>query len=167
MLNKNWIPVFPVLGAALLLASCAGGDPADEVAGDEPPSDTSESAEVVAAADGGEEVPHLACEDEEALATKAAHNDGAQPLGWPQEWDGTGPMPDPLCHPDYLQIDEWEDLEAFSACWEGTETSTLVRGGQSQDEVDEFLWHQSQARADWEQNPTGGTCAEQLAANDA
>ncbi|TDS83355.1 hypothetical protein [Nesterenkonia aurantiaca] len=75
-------------------------------------------------------------------------------------------MPDPLCHPDYLQIDEWEDLEAHTACWEGNETSTLVRTGQSQEEVDKQLWRQSQARADWEQNPAGGTCAEQWAAND-
>ncbi|MGJ9404699.1 hypothetical protein ACHABQ_00040 [Nesterenkonia aurantiaca] len=167
MLKKAWIPVFPALGAALLLASCAAGDPAAEVTEDEPASSARESEEVAAVvAGGGEEVLPLGCEDDEALAAKAAHNDGAEPIGWPQDWDGTGTMPDPLCHPDYLQIDEWEDLEAHSACWEGNETSTLVRTGQSQEAVDKQLWLQSQARADWEQNPAGGTCAEQWAAND-
>ncbi|MBE1524110.1 hypothetical protein [Nesterenkonia lutea] len=113
--------------------------------------------------DEGVEVHHLLCDDAEALAEKAEHNDGAQPLGWPQEWDGSGTMPDPLCHPDYLEIREWENLDAHSACWEGTETSTLARGGQSREEIAEFLWQQSQARADWEPNPPGGTCAEQWA----
>lgn len=209
MLKKTWIPVFPALGAALLLASCAAGDPTVEDTEEEPASSAGESEEVAAAAgdadlaapaaapdpedaqanypggqqliigtdgveffyisaeeDEGDEVFHLYCQDDEALAAKAAHNDGAEPAGWPQDWDGTEAMPDPLCHPDYLQIDEWEDLEAHSACWEGTETSTLVRTGQSQEEVDEQLWLQSQARADWEQNPAGGSCAEQWAANE-
>lgn len=75
-------------------------------------------------------------------------------------------MPDPLCHPDYLEISEWEDLEAHTACWEGIETSTLGRGGQSQAEIDTALWQQSQARADWQQDPAGGSCAKQWAKND-
>ncbi|MBE1513831.1 hypothetical protein [Nesterenkonia halotolerans] len=100
--------------------------------------------------DDGAEVHHLYCDDDEALAEKSEHNNGEQPVGWPQEWDGTGAMPDPLCHPDYLEIGEWEYLEAFTARWEGPETSTLVRDGQSQEAIDSFLWDQSQARADWE-----------------
>lgn len=100
--------------------------------------------------DDGAEVHHLYCDDDEALAEKSEHNNGEQPVGWPQEWDGTGAMPDPLCHPDYLEIGEWEYLEAFTARWEGPETSTLVRDGQSQQAIDSFLWDQSQARADWE-----------------
>ncbi|GAB3192598.1 hypothetical protein [Nesterenkonia suensis] len=99
----------------------------------------------------GVEVHHLHCEDEEALAEKAAHNGESQPVGWPQDWDGTGAMPDPYCHPDYLEIGEWNDLEAHMACWEGIETSTIGDTGQSQDEIDEALWQQSQARANWEQ----------------
>lgn len=215
MLKKTWMPVFPALGAALLLASCAAGDPAAEVSEEEPASSASGSEEdaAVSAGDGdgdgelaapaaaapssgdadanhpggqqlfdgpdgaeflyisaeeddGSEVFHLHCEDDEALAAKAAHNGGVQPAGWPQDWDGNGAMPDPLCHPDYLQIDEWEHLESHSACWEGIETSTLVRHGQSQQEVDESLWQQSQARADWEPSPAGGTCAEQWAQHD-
>lgn len=113
--------------------------------------------------DDGTEVYHLHCQDDAALAQKAEHNDGGQPAGWPEDWDDSEPMPDPLCHPDYLEIGEWNHLEAHSACWEGTETSTLVRDGQSQDEINKFLWGQSQARADWEPNPSGGTCAEQWA----
>lgn len=109
------------------------------------------------------EVHHLHCEDQEALDAKAEHNDGGQPTGWPQEWDGVGAMPDPYCHPDYLEIGEWEHLEAHAACWEGIETSTLGDEGQPQDEINKFLWEQSQARADWQPNPPGGTCAEQWA----
>lgn len=111
----------------------------------------------------GIEVHHLHCEDSEALAEKAEYNGDRQPEGWPREWDGTGAMPDPYCHPDYLEIGEWEHLEAHSACWEGLETSTLVDGGQPQDEINESLWEQSQARAAWEPNPPGGTCSEQWA----
>lgn len=114
----------------------------------------------------GVEVHHLHCEDEEALAQKAERNGEDQPEGWPQDWDGSGAMPDPYCHPDYLEIGEWEHLEAHSACWEGTETSTLVDQGQPQDEINTALWEQSQARADWEPNPPGGTCAEQWAEHD-
>lgn len=101
------------------------------------------------AEDDGTEVYHLYCQDEEALAEKAAYNDGDQPVGWPQDWDGTGAMPDPYCHPDYLEIGEWEHLEAFVSRWEGIETSTIVDTGQSQDEINELLWEQSQARAEW------------------
>lgn len=97
----------------------------------------------------GVEVHHLHCEDEDALAEKAQHNGESQPVGWPQDWDGEGAMPDPYCHPDYLEIGEWEDLEAFASRWEGTETSTLADHGQSQDEINRFLWEQSQARANW------------------
>lgn len=116
--------------------------------------------------DDGPEVHHLYCDDDEALAEKSEHNNGEQPVGWPQEWDGTGAMPDPLCHPDYLEIGEWEYLEAHTACWEGIETSTIVGTGQSADQINARLWEQSQARADWEPNPAGGTCAEQWAEND-
>lgn len=97
----------------------------------------------------GVEVHHLHCEDEDALAEKAQHNGESQPAGWPQDWDGEGAMPDPYCHPDYLEIGEWEDLEAFTSSWEGVETSTLSDQGQSQDEINRFLWEQSQARANW------------------
>lgn len=111
----------------------------------------------------GVEIHHLHCEDPDALAEKAAHNAGDQPTGWPQEWDGSGDMPDPYCHPDYLEVGEWENLESHSACWEGIETSTLGDDGQPQAEIDKFLWEQSRARADWQPNPPGGTCAEQWA----
>lgn len=114
----------------------------------------------------GVEVLHLHCEDSAMLEAKEEHNGESQPEGWPQEWGGDGAMPDPYCHPDYLEIGEWEHLEAHSACWEGTETSTLGDHGQPQDEIDQFLWEQSQARADWEPNPAGGTCAEQWAEHD-
>ncbi|WP_147107653.1 hypothetical protein [Nesterenkonia populi] len=110
----------------------------------------------------GEEVSHLECADSAALADKSENNaDRDQPVGWPQEWDGTGAMPDPYCHPDYLEIGEWEHLEAHSACWEGDETSTLWRTFQTDDEVNAYLWKQSQARADWPGYE--GTCEEQWA----
>ncbi|WP_044494651.1 hypothetical protein [Nesterenkonia massiliensis] len=100
-------------------------------------------------AGAGVEVHHLRCDDADSLAHKAAHNAGGQPVGWPQEWNGQGVMPDPYCHPDYLEIGEWEHLEAFASVWEGIETSTLAEAGQPQDEINQFLWQQSQARAAW------------------
>lgn len=58
-------------------------------------------------------------------------------------------MPEPYCHPDDLEIDEWEHLEAFTAVRERLETSTLGDEGQSQAEIDRGLWEQSRARAAW------------------
>lgn len=188
MLRKTLIPAMSAAAALVLLPSCASDQPATEsssadasAAGQELASSSNEAADAAEedAADSQDaaapdlspeearnsEVAHLECSDDAALAEKAEHNDGAQPIGWPQEWDGTGAMPDPLCHPDYLEIGEWEDFDAHFACWEGIETSTLVGAGLSQEEIDEFLWEQSQARAEWEQIPAGGTCAEQWAAN--
>lgn len=112
--------------------------------------------------DIGSEILHLQCEDEEALAEKEAHNNGRQPVGWPQDWDGEGAMPDPLCHPDYLEIQEWEHVESHVACWEGRETSMgYADESVSQAEGFEILWDQSQARADWPGYE--GTCEEQVA----
>lgn len=112
--------------------------------------------------DQGPMMLHLQCEDEEALAEKEAHNNGQQPAGWPQDWDGEGAMPDPLCHPDYLEIQEWEHMESHMACWEGEETSMgFADETVSQAEGFEILWSQSQARADWPGYE--GTCEEQFA----
>lgn len=98
----------------------------------------------------GEIVSHLECADEEALEAKAEHNaDREQPVGWPQKWDGDGSMPDPLCHPDYLEIGEWVHFEEFNAAWEGDETSNIWRTYHTDDEINVLLWEQSQARAEW------------------
>lgn len=101
------------------------------------------------------------CDDEQALTS----NEGYETSGWPQDWDGEGSMPDPECHPDYIEILEWDHFEAFHACWDGPETSTLGIEGIS-DEADRrsSLWEMSQRRADWE--PKADTCAEQWAEND-
>lgn len=206
MLSATWTPTVSALGIALLVSSCAGGDPATdepdptttntagardsvitEEQGDvsEEQDDASEttgdrvfrpSQQLIPGENGGTEirylpgedgagevVHHLHCEDFAALIEKALHNGGDQPSGWPQEWDGTGDMPDPYCHPDYLEVGEWERLDAFSACWEGTETTNLSDEGQPQAEIDRFLWQQSQVRAGWRPDPPDGTCAQQWA----
>lgn len=193
MLRKNLIPAVSAAAALMFLTSCATDQPGagvedpsatdssateqdlasnseSEDVGDGTEEDTAGSVEAagpdVSPGDAlDSEVAHLECSDDAALSEKAEHNDGSEPAGWPQEWDGTGAMPDPLCHPDYLEIGEWEDFDAHFACWEGIETSTIVGAGMSQEEIDEALWDQSKARADWEQTPAGGTCAEQWAAN--
>lgn len=193
MLRKKLIPAVSAAAALMFLTSCATDQPgagvedlsaSDSSVTEQDLASSSESADV---GDGTEEdtagsleaagpdvspgdaldseVAHLECSDDAALSEKAEHNEGSEPAGWPQEWDGTGAMPDPLCHPDYLEIGEWEDFDAHFACWEGIETSTIVGAGMSQEEIDEALWDQSKARAVWEQTPAGGTCAEQWAAN--
>ncbi|MBO0596604.1 hypothetical protein I2485_06905 [Nesterenkonia sp. E16_7] len=84
------------------------------------------------------------CSDPEALAA----NEGHAPAGWPQGWDETGPMPDPECHPDFIEVRNWEYLEEFEG--EGIETSTLTRSASATDDsVNAQLWEQSLARAEW------------------
>lgn len=96
------------------------------------------------------------CSDEEALIA----NEGHAPAGWPQDWDGHGEMPAPECHPDFIETLSWEHFDAFSACWEGPETSTpSVEGIRDEADRRAQLWSMSRARADWE--PSDGSCTEQ------
>lgn len=92
------------------------------------------------------------CSDPEALA---AH-EGNDPAGWPQDWDGEGAMPNPECHPDFIEVHKWDKFEEFHACWEGIETSTAVRDASMTDaDTYRILWDQSRARADWEWSDYG------------
>lgn len=87
------------------------------------------------------------CTDPEALAA----NEGHEPAGWPQDWDGQGPMPDPECHPDFIEVYAWDRFDEFHSCWEGNETSTAVRSDwMTDDDANRVLWSQSRARANWE-----------------
>ncbi|WP_022872436.1 hypothetical protein [Nesterenkonia alba] len=99
------------------------------------------------------------CDDPEALA----ENEGHEPAGWPQDWDGEGAMPEPECHPDYIEMLEWDQFESFTACWEGEQTSLPYSVEQFETEADlrEALWNMSQSRADWPGYE--GTCEEQVA----
>lgn len=99
------------------------------------------------------------CDDPEALA----ENEGHEPAGWPQDWDGEGAMPEPECHPDYIEMLEWDQFESFHACWEGEQTSLPYSVEQFETEADlrEALWSMSQSRADWPGYQ--GTCEEQVA----
>lgn len=99
------------------------------------------------------------CDDPEAPAANRGH----EPAGWPQEWDGEGAMPEPECHPDYIEVLAWEQFDAFTRCWEGPETSAFSDIDQFATEAErrEGLWEQSRARAEWPGYE--GTCAEQRA----
>lgn len=116
-----------------------------ETAGTTGTAETAESSEYV--------VEHLECDDPEALEEKAEHNaDREQPIGWPLEYTA-GEMPDPLCHPDYLEISEWVDYEEFHESWEGIETSNIVHDGtRSQESINVGLWEQSMARFQWSED---------------
>lgn len=171
MRTTAWTSAGPLLGAAVLILAACGDDSFGEVPlsarykahGIEPPEDrvfrpsqlivedpdgTVEFRHVPGENGAGVEIHHLRCDDE-ALAAKTEQNGIYQPSGWPRDWDGTGEMPDPYCHPDYLEVGEWIHLEAFSAAWEGRETSTLADIGQSQESINQGLWDQSRARALW------------------
>lgn len=92
------------------------------------------------------------CSDPEALAASEGHD----PAGWPQDWDGEGAMPNPECHPDFIEVRKWGKFEEFHACWEGIETSTAVRTSDMTDaDTYRILWDQSRARADWEWSDYG------------
>lgn len=88
------------------------------------------------------------CTDPEALAA----NEGHEPAGWPQDWEEGEPLPDPECHPDFIEIYAWDQFDTFFACWEGPETGSMVRTpGMSDQDVYDAEWDSSQLRAEWEQ----------------
>ena len=153
------MPVISILGVSLLLSSCAGDvSPEDNDAVDPeqtPAAGPSAEPEKAGTAEAGSletvVVDHLECKADEALETKGEHNaDRDQPIGWPMEGRQAGKLPDPLCHPDYLEIGEWIHIEEFRACCEGIETSNIVDDGtRSQESINEGLWEQSMARFQW------------------
>lgn len=89
---------------------------------------------------------HAICTDDETLAANAGHD----PVGWPADHQRGEPLPNPQCHPDFIEVHEWELFDVFHACCEGAQTSTAVTQ-RSWDEQREFevLWGQSRARANW------------------
>lgn len=87
------------------------------------------------------------CSDPAALAA----NEGHEPAGWPAGVASGDPLPDPECHPDFIEVHEWDRFDEFHACFEGPETSTAIRTSDMSDaEANRILWDQSQARANWE-----------------
>lgn len=87
------------------------------------------------------------CTDSEALAANADH----EPAGWPQDRAEGEPLPDPECHPDFIEVYAWDRFDEFHACWEGPETSSMVRTPDMSDQdVYDSEWERSQMRADWE-----------------
>lgn len=89
---------------------------------------------------------HAVCTDEAALAANAGH----EPAGWPAEREPGDPLPNPECHPDFIEVHEWEHYDTFYACCEGPQTSIAVTD-RNATEQSEFkrLWGQSQSRANW------------------
>lgn len=144
MRNITWTRALSVFGAAFLIASCSAAPDADEEA-------SASSEESIKAGEvelvGNEEEVTVVCTDSEAQAA----NEGHDPAGWPQDWNEGEPLPDPECHPDFIEVLSWDRYDEFSACWEGPETSTLVRtADMTEQDVYHSVWEQSQARADWE-----------------
>ncbi|NDK32433.1 hypothetical protein [Nesterenkonia haasae] len=91
----------------------------------------------------------IQCTDQAALEENAGHH----PAGWPADWEEGEPLPDPECHPDFIEIYQWDQFGEFHACWEGLETSSLVRvPSLSDQDVYDSEWERSQLRAEWE-NP--------------
>jgi len=87
------------------------------------------------------------CDDPEAIEANADH----EPAGTPTDWDGRGDMPNPECHPDFIEVEAWDIFDDYHACWEGQETSTTMRTADMTDgEAFRILWTQSQARANYE-----------------
>ncbi|WP_300343712.1 hypothetical protein [Nesterenkonia sp.] len=84
------------------------------------------------------------CTDPEAVAQREAH----EPAGWPQEWDGEGMMPEPECHPDYVEIVTWEYYNKPCGC-EDLLSTLAYPERLSEAELREALWEQSRARAEW------------------
>ncbi|WP_300342692.1 hypothetical protein [Nesterenkonia sp.] len=96
------------------------------------------------------------CTDPAALEAHA----GREPAGWPQDWEPGDPLPDPECHPDFIEVHTWDRFEEFHECREGIETSTIVRTPEMTDQAAyRAAWEQSRARATWEPEQT---CEEML-----
>lgn len=136
----------------LLAAGCGQDTGKDEsgeannVAPSASPSDEAEAAAETVSWEQGEEIT-VTCDDPDARVSQEDHD----PAGMPQDWEEGTPLPDPECHPDFIEVREWDRLDEFQPCWEGEETSTLVMSpGMTDEDVHEQLWHQSSLRAEWE-----------------
>ncbi|WP_120004797.1 hypothetical protein [Nesterenkonia muleiensis] len=89
----------------------------------------------------------IECSDPDELAA----NEGHEPAGWPQDRAEGEPLPDPECHPDFIEVYAWDTFSDFYACWEGPETSSMVRTpSMSDQDVYDAEWERSQLRAEWE-----------------
>lgn len=130
--------------AALLTSACAADD--ESTASGSQDEDAGQlSEEDLAELDPADEIV-IECTDPEMLDELEDHD----PAGWPQEWEDGDPLPDPECHPDYIEIEAWEHREEFSAHREGIETSTPVRSPDMTDQdMYEILWEASEARDSW------------------
>lgn len=86
------------------------------------------------------------CTDPDAIAA----NRTGDPAGWPRDWNRGDELPDPKCHPDFIELNSWENLEKFSACWDGFETGALgLPADASEQEKYEIEWEASKDRKDW------------------
>lgn len=70
----------------------------------------SEGQQGPSAADGppGPQLADSVCTDETALAANADH----EPAGWPAGHQEGEPLPDPECHPDFIELANWEHYYA-------------------------------------------------------
>lgn len=91
------------------------------------------------------------CTDEAALAANAGH----EPAGWPAERQSGEPLPNPLCHPDFIEMLAWDHYDEFMACCEGLQNgTTMMPPGADDQRVFGALWEASQERADWSPGDT-------------
>ncbi|GAA4827484.1 hypothetical protein [Garicola koreensis] len=150
--HRSTLGVAALAVVGMLASGCGEGAGTDEprevndASSTESLSAEAEDAAETASWEQGEEIT-VTCDDLDALAS---HED-REPAGLPHEWEEGTPLPDPECHPDFIEVREWDRLDEFRACWEGEETSTLIMSpGMTDEDVHEYLWHQSSLRAEWE-----------------
>lgn len=109
----------------------------------------------------GERATPIMCSDGEALRA----NEGHEPAGWPTSVAEGEDLPDPECHPDFIELPTWEHYH--STCMHPQAHGTLgtdedlERSGQdpmSEQERWEREWEASEIRSWWTPPVEGEPC---------
>ncbi|GAA4833754.1 hypothetical protein [Garicola koreensis] len=97
------------------------------------------------------------CTDPEAIEA----NEGHEPAGWPAGVAEGEELPDPECHPDFIELPTWEHYH--STCMDPIAHGTALppehpQSTASEEEYRSFAWEASQMRSWWTPPAEGEDC---------
>lgn len=97
-------------------------------------------------------VSPITCTDSEAIEA----NEGHEPAGWPQSWSEGQELPDPECHPDFIELGSWEHYH--DSCMHPQAHGTVVPGSMTEHDYRAAVWEASEIRSWWTPPAEGEDC---------
>lgn len=141
---------FLVIAAVMTLSSCASEEGTSLGAADNQErstAPTNDSGGTASQEDGTGEAAGapdpVTCTDPAAIEANAENT----PAGLPAGWAEGEALPDPECHPDYIELSGWEYED--STCMDPIAHGTVDPRGLSEEEYRAAEWEASEARATW------------------